>query len=123
MIEQIVVLTIDKLLKLRSIDVIIRREELYNCVTFQLGIDSSGKLSPTSTGESDTYDNVANHSGPFNQSWFSDSFEGNISLEGMSLGLLTLGQCFQCWNGTKECIVTTWLSTNCLHSQLVYCIQ
>ena len=39
-IEQVEVLIIDDLLELRSIDVIIRREELYSSVTvtFQLGI-------------------------------------------------------------------------------------
>ena len=37
-IERVEVLTIDDLLELRSIDVVIRREEWYSSVTFQLGI-------------------------------------------------------------------------------------
>ena len=45
------------------------------------------------TGESDKYDDVANHSGPFNQSCFSDSSEEDIPLEGVSAGLLTPGEC------------------------------
>ena len=37
-IERVEVLIIDDLLELRSVDMIIRHEELYSSVTFQLGI-------------------------------------------------------------------------------------